>query len=327
MRHTIYVTRRLPQPALDRLAEVFDVEVNPDDRVLEKREIIDHVGGKDALLCLLTDTIDAEIMDAGDRLRVLSNYAVGFNNIDVAAATARRLPVTNTPGVLTETSADLAMALLLCAARRISEGDRLTRAGRFVGWGPMMLLGYDVYGKTLGIVGMGRIGKATARRAMGFGMRILYTSRTVHEDAEREFGAQRVPLDDLLRESDYVSLHVPLSDETRHLIGSRELALMKPSAFLINTARGPIVDEKALVRALRDGTIAGAGLDVYEDEPAVADGLMELDNVVLAPHIASATVETRTKMAMLAAENAIAVIEGRRPAHIVNPEVLESTTR
>jgi lactate dehydrogenase-like 2-hydroxyacid dehydrogenase len=319
----IYVTRRLPQPALDRIQEVFEMAINPDDRVLTKAEIVAGVRGQDALLCLLTDTIDAEIMDAEKNLRVLSNYAVGYNNVDVEAATARKLPVTNTPGVLTETSADLAFTLILSVARRVAEADKFTRDGKFHGWGPMMLLGHDVYGKTLGIVGLGRIGLATARRARGFGMNLLYTSRTPKRDAEADLGASRVELDELLRESDFVSVHVPLSDETTHMIGARELSLMKPNAFLINTARGPIVDEAALVTALRDGSIAGAGLDVYEREPALEPGLMELDNTVLLPHVASATIETRTKMAMLAAENAIAVIEGRTPAHLVNPEALD----
>jgi glyoxylate reductase len=319
----IYVTRRLPQPALDRIQEVFEMAINPDDRVLTKAEIVASVRGQDALLCLLTDTIDAEIMDAETNLRVLSNYAVGYNNVDVEAATARKLPVTNTPGVLTETSADLAFTLILSVARRVAEADKFTRDGKFHGWGPMMLLGHDVYGKTLGIVGLGRIGMATARRARGFGMNLLYTSRTPKPDAEADLGASRVELDELLRESDFVSVHVPLSDETTHMIGARELSLMKPNAFLINTARGPIVDEAALVTALRDGSIAGAGLDVYEREPALEPGLMELDNTVLLPHVASATIETRTKMAMLAAENAIAVIEGRTPAHLVNPEALD----
>jgi glyoxylate reductase len=318
----IYVTRRLPEPALDRIREVFAMEINPDDRVLTKAEIIENTRGQDALLCLLTDTIDADIMDAEKNLRVLSNYAVGYNNIDVDAATARKLPVTNTPGVLTETSADLAFTLILSVARRIAEADKLTRDGKFHGWGPMMLLGTDVYGKTLGIVGMGRIGEATARRAQGFGMDVIYTSRTPKPDVEANLQATRVELDELLTRADFVSVHVPLSDETTHMIGARELSLMKPTAYLINTARGPIVDEAALVTALRDGVIAGAGLDVYEREPALAEGLADLTNTVLLPHVASATVETRTKMAMLAAENAIAVIEGRTPAHLVNPDAL-----
>jgi glyoxylate reductase len=321
MKPGIYVTRRLPQPALDRLAEVFDVALNPDDRVLRKDEIIEGVRGRDALLCLLTDTIDADVMDAEPRLRVLSNYAVGFNNVDVAAATVRKLPVTNTPGVLTETSADLAWALLMAVARRVPEGDRFTRTGKFRGWGPMMFLGVDVYGKTLGILGMGRIGSAVARRAQGFDMRVLYTNRSPRPEAEA-LGAVRVPLETLLQESDFLSVHVALNEETQHLLGEREFRQMKPTAFVINTARGPVVDEKALVGALREGRIAGAALDVYENEPAIEAELLQMENVVLVPHIASATVETRTKMALLAAENAIAVIEGRRPAHIVNPEVL-----
>ena len=322
MKPTIYVTRRLPQPALDRLAEVFEVSVNPDDRVLAKQEIIKNVKGKDALLCLLTDAIDAEIMDAEPKMRVLSNYAVGFNNIDVGAATARKLPVTNTPGVLTETSADLAFALILSSARRIVEGDVMNRAGQFKGWGPMMLLGYDVYGKTLGIVGMGRIGAAVARRAQGFNMNILFYNRSPKPEVETLLNARQVSLDEVLDQSDFVSLHVALNDETTHLIGEPELNKMKPTAFLINTARGPVVDEEALVVALRENRIAGAGLDVYEREPIMADGLAELENAVLLPHIASATIETRTKMAMLAVENAIAIFENRRPLHIVNPEVL-----
>lgn len=324
MKPTIFVTRRLPQPPLDRLAEVFDVSINPDNRVLSKREVMDGVQGKDALLCLLTDAIDAEVMDAEPNLRVLSNYAVGYNNIDVEAATERKLPVTNTPGVLTDTSADLAFALILASARRIAEGDAFTRAGKFDGWGPLMMLGYDVYGKTLGILGMGRIGTAVAKRAQGFDMRVLYTNRSDRPEAEQKYNAQKVDLETLLRESDYLSVHVPMSDETRHMIGAEQLAAMKPTAFLINTARGPIVDEAALVEALRSGEIAGAGLDVYEEEPALAPGLAECENAVLIPHLGSATIETRTKMAQLAVENAIAVIEGRRPAHLVNPEVLDS---
>lgn len=324
MKPTIFVTRRLPQPPLDRLAEVFDVSINPDNRVLLKREVIEGVQGKDALLCLLTDAIDAEVMDAEPNLRVLSNYAVGYNNIDVEAATERKLPVTNTPGVLTDTSADLAFALILASARRIAEGDAFTRAGKFDGWGPLMMLGYDVYGKTLGILGMGRIGTAVAKRAQGFDMRVLYANRSDRPEAEQKYNAQKVSLETLLRESDYLSVHVPMSAETRHMIGAEQFAMMKPTAFLINTARGPIVDEAALVEALRSGAIAGAGLDVYEEEPKLAPGLAECENAVLIPHLGSATIETRTKMAQLAVENAIAVIEGRRPAHLVNPEVLDS---
>ncbi|HQD39782.1 MAG: D-glycerate dehydrogenase [Firmicutes bacterium] len=318
----VFVTRRIPEPGLEMLREKCEVEVNPEDRVLTKEEIIEGVKGKDALLCLLTDDIDEEIMDANPNLKVISNYAVGFNNIKVEEATKRGLPVTNTPGVLTETTADMAWALLMAVGRRIVESDKFTRAGKFKGWGPMLLLGYDIYGKTLGLVGLGRIGEAMVKRAHGFDMKVLYydANRRSPED-EKELGIEYRELDQLLAESDYVSLHVPLLPSTHHLIGERELGLMKKTGILINTARGPVVDEKALVKALQDGEIAGAGLDVYENEPALEPGLIDLDNVVLAPHTASATRETRTKMATMAAENLLAALEGKIPPNIVNPEV------
>ena len=318
----VFVTRRIPEPGLEMLREKCEVEVNPEDRVLTKEEIIEGVKGKDALLCLLTDDIDEEIMDANPNLKVISNYAVGFNNIKVEEATKRGLPVTNTPGVLTETTADMAWALLMAVGRRIVESDKFTRAGKFKGWGPMLLLGYDIYGETLGLVGLGRIGEAMVKRAHGFDMKVLYydANRRSPED-EKELGIEYRELDQLLAESDYVSLHVPLLPSTHHLIGERELGLMKKTGILINTARGPVVDEKALVKALQDGEIAGAGLDVYENEPALEPGLIDLDNVVLAPHTASATRETRTKMATMAAENLLAALEGKIPPNIVNPEV------
>jgi len=322
MKPKVYVTRRLPQPALDRLEEVFEMEVNPEDRVLTRAELLANVKKCDVLLCLLTDTIDGEVMDANPNLKGISNYAVGFNNIDVDAATARKLPVCNTPGVLTDTTADMAWALMFAAARRVVESDVFTRAGKFKGWGPMMFLGLDIYGKTLGVVGTGRIGDAVARRTVGFNMKVLYYDVVPNEKLEQDIGAKRVELDELLKEADFVSIHVPLMPETRHIIGERELKLMKKTAVLINNSRGPMVDEKALIEALKSGEIAYAGLDVFEDEPELAPGLAELDNVVLTPHTSSATVETRTKMGMLAAENAIAIIEGKRPPHIVNPEVL-----
>lgn len=318
MKPKIYVTRRLPQPTLDRPAEVF--EVNPEDRPSTKAELLQKVRGRDALLCLLTDIIDADILCAEPRLRVLSNYAVGYNNIDVAAATARRLPATNTLGILTETTADLTFALLLAVARRVVEGDRLTREGRFSGWGPMSPLGSDVYGKTLRIVGMGHI---VTRRAVSFGMRILYVSRHPKPEVEHAYGAVRVELEPLLRESDFVSIPVPLTEETYHLIAEPQLPQMKPTAFLINTSRGPVVDEKAPVVALQEKWISGAGLDIYEREPLLEPGLAELENTVSAPHLGSATVETRTRTAMPAAENAIAVVQTRRPPHCVNPEVFD----
>ncbi|HEX29262.1 TPA: D-glycerate dehydrogenase [Candidatus Poribacteria bacterium] len=323
MRRKVYVTRRLPQPAIDMLEERFDVEIYPEDRAIPREVLMEKVKGIDALLPLLTDKVDAEVMDAaGENLKIIANYAVGYDNIDVDAATKRKIAVTNTPGVLTETTADMAWALMFAVARRVVEADKFTRAGKFKGWGPMMFLGGDVYGKTLGVVGVGRIGSAVAKRAKGFNMRVLYTDVVRNEEIEKEVGAKKVELDELLRESDFVTLHVPLMPSTRHLIGERELKLMKKTAYLINTSRGPVVDERALVEALRKGEIAGAGLDVYENEPELSPGLAELDNVVLTPHIASASVETRTRMATLAAENIIAFFEGKRPPTIVNPEVL-----
>ncbi|MCR4401563.1 MAG: D-glycerate dehydrogenase [Firmicutes bacterium] len=330
----IYVTRRIPQPGLDLLATAFEVEVNSHDRVATREELIAGVQGKDALLCLLTDKIDAAVMDAaGPGLRVIANYAVGFDNVDVPAATLRGIPVTNTPGVLTDTTADLAFALLMATARRVVEADRFMRAGMYRGWGPMLFLGQDIHHKTLGIVGLGRIGRAMAERAAGFHMRILYTNTTAtraeastndtgpSKAIEKKLNAEFRELPDLLRESDFVSLHVPLTESTHHLISDAAFDLMKRTAILINTSRGPVVDEKALVRALKMGKIAGAGLDVYEREPECEPELRELDNVVMVPHIASASVETRTKMATMAAENAVAAIRGEVPPNLVNPEV------
>lgn len=322
-RPKVFVTREIPRAGLRLLEEMCQVTVNREDRVLTREELIAGVKEADALLCLLTDTIDAEVMDAGPNLKVISNYAVGFNNIDVEAATARGIPVTNTPGVLTDTTADLAWALLMAVARRVVEGDAFTRAGRYKGWGPMLLLGTDVSGKTLGIVGMGRIGQAVARRAIGFDMSILYYDVQRVPEAETRYNARFAELDELLRQSDFVTLHVPLLPETRHLIGARELGLMKKTAFLINSARGPLVDEQALVEALRRGDIAGAGLDVYEEEPALAPGLKDLPNVVLLPHLGSATWETRSKMADIAARNLLAVLKGEKPPACVNPQVLK----
>lgn len=326
-RFNVYVTREIPQAGLDLLREFCDVEVNPEDRVLTREELIEAVRGRDGVLCLLTDTVDDEVLEAaGPRCKVFSNYAVGYNNIDVEAATRRGIAVTNTPGVLTKTTAELAWALMLSVARRIVEADRFTRAGKFRGWSPMLFLGSDLSGKVLGIIGAGRIGTAMALMSRGFGMRVLYYDPKIerNETLEYELEAKKVDLERLLRESDFVSIHVPLSDETRHLIDERALSLMKPTAYLVNTSRGPVVDEAALVRALKERRIAGAGLDVYENEPELAPGLAECDNVVLAPHIGSATLETRSKMAKMAASNLIAVLRGERPQHIVNPEVLEA---
>jgi glyoxylate reductase len=316
----VYVTRRIPDAGLDVLKNAgIDFDMNPDDRVLSREELLDVVSDRDAILCLLTDTIDREVFEAADGAVVFANYAVGFNNVDVDAATERGVLVTNTPGVLTETTADMAWTLLMATARRITEGDRFTRAGKFEGWGPMMLLGVDITGATLGIVGPGRIGTAVAKRAAGFSMKLLYTGPNPSQEI-LDLGAEEASMDDLLAQSDFVSLHVPLAEETRHLIGESELRMMKPSAILINTSRGPVVDEVALVEALRNGVIGGAGLDVYEDEPAMKPGLAQLENTVLTPHTASATIATRSKMAVMAATNLVAALKGETPPNLVNPE-------
>ena len=318
----VFVTRRIPQPGLDLLKD-FDMTMNPEDRVLTKQELIAGGKGRDAVLCLLTDPIDAEIMDALPTVRIFANYAVGFNNIDVEAATKRKVAITNTPGVLTDTTADFAWTLLMAAARRLVEADKYCRAGKYEGWGPMLFLGHDIHHKTLGIVGMGRIGQAVARRAHGFEMKILYTDELrLPPEKERELKATFVSLEQLLKESDFVSLHVPLMASTKHLIGKKQLELMKKTAVLVNTSRGPVVDEKALVEALKNKTIFAAGLDVYEDEPKLAPGLAELDHVTIPPHIASASIDTRSKMATMAASNIIAFFKGEKPPNIVNPEVL-----
>lgn len=318
----VYVTRQLPQKALDMIAAECDMQVNPHDRVMTRKELEEAIKGIDGMLCLLTDTIDASLLDLNPNLKVLANYAVGYNNIDVPACTQRKIPVSNTPGVLTETSADLAWALIMAVARRVVEADRFTREGKFDGWGPMMFLGGDIYGKTLGVVGMGRIGQSVISRAKGFDMKIIYyNARRKSVEEEKALGVEYRELDALLKEADFISLHVPLLPETIHLIGEREFNLMKETAYLINTARGPIVDEAALVKALQGKKIAGAGLDVFEEEPKLAEGLTELDNVVILPHIASASIETRTKMGVMAAENLLAGLKGEKMPNIINPEV------
>ncbi len=317
----IFVTRKIPEAGLDLLRKEHEVEVNPYDRVLTKEEIIQGVKGKDGLLCLLTDTIDEEVINSEPRLKMIANYAVGYNNIDVKAATKKGIPVSNTPGVLTDTTAEMAWALLFSTARRIVEGDRFTRAGRFKGWSPMLMLGQDVTGKTLGVVGAGRIGTAFALKSKGFNMKVLYVNTKKNVTLEQELNAEKVELDRLLKDSDFVSLHVPLFKSTYHLIGERELRMMKKTAVLINTSRGPVVDEKALIKALKNRWIFAAGLDVYEHEPEIPDELKKLDNVVLQPHSASATFETRTRMAVMAAENMLIGLKGEIPPNCVNPEV------
>ncbi len=328
MPFNVFVTRAIPRAGLDLLQPLCDVDMNPGDRVLSRQELLEAVQGRDAVLSLLTDTVDDAVLEAaGPRCRVFSNYAVGYNNIDVAAATRRGILVTNTPGVLTETTADTAWALLMAVARRVVEADRFFRSGKWTGWGPMQFLGRDIHGATLGIVGAGRIGTAMARRAIGFGMKVLYHDAGGTSETVGRLGGRQVSMEQLLQQSDFVTLHVDLNEQTRHLIGARELSLMKRSAYLINTARGPVVDETALVAALREGTIAGAGLDVYENEPHPAAGLTELENVVCLPHLGSATEATREKMSIMAAENLLAAVKGERPPYVVNPEVLEMQRR
>jgi glyoxylate reductase len=289
---------------------------------MPRGELLDSVGGRDGILCLLHDRIDAELMDATPAVGI-ANYAVGYNNMDLAAATARGILLSNTPGVLTDATADLAWALLFSTARRVVESDGFFRTGQWKGWGPRQFLGADITGANLGIVGAGRIGENFALKSKGFGMRVRYAARRRNSVLDTELDADHLPLDAVLAESDFVSIHVPLTPDTHHLIGTAQLRLMKPGAILINTARGPIVDESALVEALRAGTIAGAGLDVYEDEPRPKPGLIDLPNVVCVPHIGSATHRTRTRMSLMAAENLLAMLRGERPANLLNPEAWE----
>lgn len=315
----VLITRPIPEPGPTLLSRVADrVIAHPDDRPLSPDEFREQVRGCDAVLCQLTDRVDAALLDAARGCRIFANMAVGYNNIDVDEATRRGVMVTNTPGVLSEATADLTWALILAVARRVVEGDETMRAGRFPGWGPMYMLGGDVTGRTLGLAGPGRIALEVAQRAVGFRMQILYHGRRP-SPAFEALGARRVELDDLLRKSDFVSLHLPLSAETTHLIDARALSLMKPTAYIINTARGPIIDEAALVEVLKAGRIAGAGLDVYGREPAMAEGLASCENAVLLPHLGSATHATRFAMSRMAAENVIAALEGRRPPNLIDP--------
>lgn len=314
MKPRVLVTRSLPGNMLEQLAAIADVEVNGEERDWNKTEIIERIGDKQALISMLVNPIDSEVMDAAPQLKIIANYAVGFNNIDVEEAARRGILVTNTPDVLTDATADMTWALLLAVARRIPEADQFMRQGKFKGWYPTLMLGGDVTGKTLGIIGMGRIGQAVAARAAGFKMRVLYHNRNrLGADIERQLNAQYVPLSELLSESDFVSLHSPYRKETHHLIGEAELRQMKKTAYLINTSRGPLVDEKALVGALQRGDIAGAALDVFENEPLMEPGLEKLGNVVLAPHLGSATFGTRIAMAEIAVRNVMAILQGNPP--------------
>lgn len=324
----VFISRALPQTAIDALYDVLshdEVSIYPKDHVITRDDLLEGVRGIEALLPILTETIDAAVMDAaGQQLKIIANYAVGFNNIDVAEATKRGIIVTNTPGVLTETTADLAWAILLATARRLGEGERYLRAGKWDSWAPQLLLGVDIHDKTLGIFGMGRIGQAVARRAKGFGMRTLYTSRSpLDPEIARDLGATEVDKAVLLAESDFLSLHCPLLPETRHAFGAAEFAAMKKTAVFINTTRGPVVDEAALAAALESGEIFAAGLDVFEEEPKVHPRLLKCENALLIPHLGSATLETRTKMAAIAVSNVVAYYRGKTPPTCINPEVLE----
>jgi glyoxylate reductase len=325
-RPKVFVARIIPDDGLRPVTKATEATVWPDELPPPRDELLRRIEGCDGVLTLLTDRVDAEFLDrAGSQLKVVSNYAVGFDNVDVAECTGRGIPVGNTPGVLTETTADLAFALLMAATRRLPEGDRYVRAGKWKTWGPLLLLGPDVHGSTLGIVGFGRIGQALARRAAGFGMTILYHDvQELPRDVTEPLGARFVPFEELLAESDGISLHVNLTDETRHLIDAAALARMKRTAILINTSRGPVVDSMALFDALRDGLIFGAALDVTDPEPLPADHpLLTLDNCLVVPHIASASRATRGKMAEMAAANLLAGLRGQRLPNCVNPEVYD----
>ena len=320
----VYVTRMIPEETIDALKAHFDVTVNPDDRALTKEELHQNIKGCDAVVTLLTDKVDSEFFAAaGPQLKIVANYAVGFNNFDLATATEHGVILTNTPGVLDDSTATHTWALLLSAARRIVESDNYVRDGKWVGWAPMFFLGLDIDRRTLGIAGLGRIGANVARKAAGFDMKIIYSDVRRNMEFEEKYGATYVDKETLLKESDFLTLHLPLLPDTHHYISEKELKIMKPTALLINACRGPVVDEKALVKALREKWIWGAGLDVYENEPVLEPGLTELDNVVIVPHIASATVETRIKMGEIAAGNVINVLGGKAPTTCVNPDVLK----
>ena len=320
----VFVTTKLPEPALDTLKAKTNVKSWLQEGPIPKKILLEEVSNVDGLLCLLTDSIDKELIDAGKNLKVISQVAAGYDNIDITAATKRGICVTNTPGVLTETTADFAWALLMAVARRVVEADKYVRDGKWkIPWSLTMMLGSDVHGKTLGIVGLGKIGLAVARRAKGFNMKILY-SDIRKSSLDEELGAKHVDLDTLLSEADFVTLHSPLTEETRSMIGEREIKLMKNTSFLINTARGPLIDEKALYKALKEKWIQGAAMDVHSIEPTDPENpILKLDNIVVAPHIASASRETRTKMAVMAANNLISVLEGRTPPNLVNKKALE----
>ncbi len=325
MKPLVLVTKRIYPEAIDFLKQHCEIDYENNDKGLSAAELAERVKGKQGIVSQLVDKFSAEVIGSLEGVKIIANVAVGFDNIDVPAATRAGILVTNTPDVLTDTTADFAFALLMAAARRVAEAHHFIHAGEWIRWGIDLLVGHDVHHKTLGIFGMGRIGRAMARRGMGFSMRILYhDAARAPEGVERELQLTYVSKEELLRESDFVSLHVPLLDSTRKLIGEPELRLMKKTSILVNTARGPVVDEAAVAQALSERWIAGAGLDVFENEPHVHPQLLKLDNVVLAPHIASASVDTRREMSMLAVHNAVAALEGRRPETLLNPELWDS---
>ena len=324
-RPRVYVTRQLPGDALDRLREQAQVDIWGDDLPPPRDELLAALAEAEGLICLLTDNIDAGLLQETPKLRAVSTMAVGYDHIDIEAATANGVLVTHTPGVLTETTADFAFALLLSAARRLPEAERAVREGRWSTWSPSFLLGRDVHGATLGIVGLGEIGLAVARRARGFGMRVLYHSRTRKPAAEEELGCVYVGFDELLDESDFVSVHLPLTPETRHLFGNAAFERMKTTAIFVNTARGAVVDEAALMRALESQAIAGAAIDVADVEPLPRhDPLLRLPNLLATPHIASASVATRSRMAEMAVDNLLSALAGETPAHCVNPQIIDT---
>lgn len=315
----VLITGRLPDEVLALIEKDHSVEINRQDKPMDRKRLLSNIGDKEGLLCMITDPIDQELLDRAPRLKIIANYGVGYNNIDINAATKKGVPVTNTPGVLTDSTADLAFALILASARRLIEGDRSTRAGKFKFWAPLHFLGRDITGKTLGIIGLGLIGKAVAKRAAGFDMKVIYYNRKkLAKEEEKTLNVEYANFKTLLQKSDFVSLHVPLTPETTHLIGQGELELMKPTGYLINTSRGPVVNEKALFKALKNRIIRGAGLDVYENEPKLTPGLSDLDNAVLLPHMGSSTIATRTRMAQMAAENLLTGLKGEIPPNCLN---------
>jgi glyoxylate reductase len=319
----VLITGRIPDKGINIFGNEIDVTINEFERPMVRERLLELIKDKDGLLCMLNDKIDEELLENAVQLKMIANYAVGFDNIDIEAATARKIPVSNTPGVLTDATADLAFALILCVSRRVVEGDRVLREEGFHQWAPQYFLGREVSGKTLGIVGFGRIGKAVAKRANGFNMKIIYYSRRrLDISEEKKLNVEYSGLKKLLSNADFVSLHVPLSEETKHFVGKDELKLMKKTSYLINTSRGPVIDEKALVDTLQSGDIAGAGLDVYENEPLLSPGLVEIKNAVLIPHIGSATIETRTKMAIKASTNLLTGLKGNRPPDCLNWDLL-----